>query len=187
MVVSRKDRFKERFQMYYPRLCHIAYSYVADQDDSEDIVQELFITVWNKGKDDLPENEFMLYMTTAVRNSCISFLRRKPSATVSIDDHSLETSSLPDDEHEEQDSHRMRDVLDEVLSLLPPRCKEIFLMSKLRNMKYREIARELDLSEKTVENQMTKAIKLLRTYVAERGFLWLAVISTIISIVLNLG
>lgn len=184
MVISRKDRFKERFQAYYPRLCHIAYSYVNDQDDSEDIVQELFINVWNKGKDDLPEKEFLLYMSTAVRNSSISFLRRKQYMTVPIEAYITEADSLSGEEHE--DILHPQDVLEEALSLLPPRCKEIFLMSKLRNMKYSEIAKELNLSEKTIENQMTKAFKLLRSYVAERGFLWLAIISTTVSIIINL-
>lgn len=185
MTVNRKERFKERFQAHYSRLCRIAYGYVANQDDSEDIVQELFISVWDKGKDAMPDNEFLQYMVTAVRNNSISFLRRKQYATtVPIEDHALETSLMPDESHE--DSHNLQNMADEALSQLPPRCKEIFLMSKLRNMKYSEIAKELNLSEKTIENQMTKAIRLLRTYVAGKGFFWLAIVSTIISIVLNL-
>lgn len=65
--------FKVRFQKHYPRLCALAYGYVSDKDDSEDIVQEAFIHIWDKGKDDLPEQEFMAYLATAVKNGCISF------------------------------------------------------------------------------------------------------------------
>ena len=58
MRADRKDIFKSRFQEHYSRLCRIAYGYVSDQDDAEDIVQELFISVWNKRLDDMPEKEF---------------------------------------------------------------------------------------------------------------------------------
>ena len=65
MRTDRKDLFKHRFQKHYPRLCSIAYGYVLDRDESEDIVQEVFIHIWDKGKDDLPEQEFLAYLTTA--------------------------------------------------------------------------------------------------------------------------
>lgn len=185
MRTDRKDRFKERFQKHYSRLCHIAYGYVANRDDSEDIVQELFINVWNKGKDELPENEFVPYMNMAVRNSCISFLRGKQDAALSIDDHVGEASLVASEEHDENRLHP-DEVLENALSSLPPRCKEVFLMAKLRNMKYREIANELNLSEKTIENQMTKAIRLLREYVSQKGVLLFTIIVAMVSAFLNL-
>lgn len=185
MRTDRKDRFKERFQKHYSRLCHIAYGYVANRDDSEDIVQELFINVWNKGKDELPENEFVPYMNMAVRNSCISFLRGKQDGTLSIDEHMNETSLVASEEHDENRPHP-EEVLEDALSSLPPKCKEIFMMAKLRNMKYREIAHELNLSEKTIENQMTKAIRLLREYVSQKGVLLISVIFIVVSVLLNL-
>ena len=77
MSTDRKELFKVRFEKHYPRLCSIAYGYVSDRDDSEDIVQETFIHIWDKGKDDLSEQDFVAYLTTAVKNRCISFLRRK--------------------------------------------------------------------------------------------------------------
>ena len=52
MNTDRKEIFKSRFNEHYTRLCSLAYEYVSDADDSEDIVQELFITIWDKGKDD---------------------------------------------------------------------------------------------------------------------------------------
>lgn len=97
MKAHRKDIFKSRFQEYYSRLCHIAYGYVSDRDDAEDIVQELFISVWNKQLDAMPEKEFAAYLTTSVKNSCISFLRKRREDTVSIEDHSAATSCMPDE------------------------------------------------------------------------------------------
>lgn len=89
MRTDRKELFRVRFEQHYPRLCSIAYGYVSDYDESEDIVQELFIHIWDKGKDCLPEQELTAYLTTAVKNRCISFLRRKKEDTVSIEDYPL--------------------------------------------------------------------------------------------------
>ena len=75
MDKERKERFKARFLAHYPRLCRIAYGYVSDSDDAEDIVQELFIHVWDKDKDSLTDSEFAAYMTVAIKHRCINFLR----------------------------------------------------------------------------------------------------------------
>lgn len=186
MKVHRKEVFKSRFEEHYPRLCRIAYGYVSDKDDAEDIVQELFITAWNKELDVLSEKEFAAYMTTAVKNSCISFLRKRKGNVVSIEDHQLSAHNVLDDELGAGDNEKTPgEMLEEVLSILPPKCKDIFLMAKLHDMKYRDIAARLNLSEKTIENQMTKAIKLLRAYVAENCFILAAMITFILSVIIN--
>lgn len=186
MTDERRDIFRARFQKHYPRLCNIAYGYVLDRDDSEDIVQELFINIWNKGKDNLPEKEFMAYMTTSVRNSCISFLRRKQEGTVSIEDHQIAAHETIDDRDEYEDGEKTREEhLQCALDTLPPKCKDIFLMAKLQGMKYREIAAQLGLSEKTIENQMTKAIKLLRTYVAEHKLHFITIVTAVLSVIIK--
>lgn len=184
--MDRKERFKERFGQHYSRLCRLAYGYVGDRDECEDIVQELFVNVWNKGRDELPEREFAAYMSMAVRNSCISYLRRRRTDTVPLDE-------LPDAAHAagldyqpgDGDERRPADVLDEALGVLPPRCREVFLLAKLEGLKYREIADRLEVSEKTVENQMVKAVKLLRAYVAQHGWATAVVASVILSIIAN--
>ncbi|WP_297273333.1 RNA polymerase sigma-70 factor [uncultured Bacteroides sp.] len=186
MDTNRRERFKRLFLAHYSRLCGVAYGFVADGEDVEDIVQELFITVWDKGKDSLSDKEFAAYMTVAVRNSCISFLRKKQEGAVSIDDHPAAASCLSDD-LTDGDEPTPEERLQAALRVLPPRCRDIFLMSKLKGMKYCDIAAALDISEKTVENQMTKAVKLLRAYVASGGPLLIVVITIVLSIIANCG
>ena len=93
MEKERKERFKTRFLTHYPRLCRIAYGYVSDSDDAEDIVQELFIHVWDKDKDSLTDSEFAAYMTVAVKHRCINFLRKRQEDTVSIEESPCYTAS----------------------------------------------------------------------------------------------
>lgn len=185
MRADNKEIFKSRFQKHYPRLCNIAYGYVSDMDDSEDIVQELFISVWNKKLDSMPEADFAAYMTTAVKNRSISFLRKRAYKMVPIDCRNSAAADMCDDNSNADDNKSVEEKLESALSTLPPRCKDIFLMAKLHGMKYREIAKALDLSEKTIDNQMTKAIKLLRIYVAENRSALAAFIIIILSIVIN--
>lgn len=169
MKTNRKDLFETKFKEYYPRLCNIAYGYIPDAESCEDVVQETFISMWEKGKDTLPEKEFYAYLVRSVRNGCISYLRKnKKGIVLSIEDHQPLTEVLTEHQEQEQDQMHPEDLLHEIMKILPERCREIFLMSKLHAMKYREIAQKLNLSEKTVENQMGKAIKLLRQYTASR-------------------
>lgn len=165
MINQRKEIFKKRFEQHYPRLCNIALGYVPSRQDAEDIVQELFINVWNRGKDTLDEADFYAYMTTSVRNCCISFLRKKKFSTISIDnlakipcEHPFDTCSTEETATE--------DHLQAALKTLPERCQQIFLLNKLKGKKYREIAQETGLSEKTVEHHIAKAMKMLRAYAA---------------------
>ena len=166
MKNDRKALFEIRFKKYYPRLCSIACGYVSETETSEDIVQETFISVWNSQKDALPESEFYIYMIRCVRNRCISYLRKdKKTFNLSIETlpASYHETHLSDDIEDTPCKHP-EDHLQEILQILPERCRTIFLMSKLQAMKYKDIANQLNISEKTVENQMGKALKLLRLY-----------------------
>lgn len=162
--LARKRQFKNRFDKSYSFLCNVAYRFIQDRDECEDIVQETFIAVWNKGKDSLPEKEFMAYMVGSVRNNCISFLRKRKLNTVSMEEIVSSPIIMSVDDTDDERERILEDALEKALSTLPPKCKEVFLMSKLKGMKYREIAEATGTSEKTVENHMSKAIKTLREY-----------------------
>lgn len=183
MDIQRKIQFEKRFKQHYPRLCCIALGYVADRDDAEDIVQEAFINVWHKGLDGLSDEEFAPYMAKAVKNNCITFLRRQQQ-TLSIDEHPAAAGVLDDDSHDEE-TLSPSEMLERALAILPPKCREVFLMAKMQGMKYREIADALSLSEKTVENQMSKAIRLLRDFASAMPFAMVAVVTLVLSIILN--
>lgn len=162
------NAFKEKFDTYYPVLCKIAYGYVPDADDCEDIVQETFISTWHRGKGDLPDRDFFAYMLVAVKNNCISFLRKRSDNVLSLDDDPpFSPAALSAEESPSDDEAARTDrALENALNVLPPKCREVFLLSRLNGLKYRDIAALLNLSEKTVENHMGKAIRLLRDYAA---------------------
>lgn len=176
MDLNRKKTFRNRFENYYPLLCKVAYRYIPRKEECEDVVQETFISIWKKGKDSLSEKEFVSYIITSVKNNCISYLRKQKLETIYMEEMILSPADVSEDESNDQDSASPEEILMEALSVLPPKCKEVFLMSKLHNMKYREISEALNISEKTVENHIGKAIKTLRAFVKTNSFLLVLIV-----------
>lgn len=162
MNTFRRITFRKRFDEYYPYLCKIAYEYIKDVDIVKDIVQETFIAVWNRQRDNLPEKEFALYMARAVRNNCISYIKKQDKVTVSFDDIHDKEKFFSITEEDMTEATARNNVIARTLSDLPPKCRQVFLMSRMEGMRYKDIAEELGISEKTVENQIAKALRLLR-------------------------
>lgn len=139
-------------------MCLFALRYVDRTDDAEDIVQQAFADAWDKNRSGEAIDNAKAYLYQAVRNRSLSWVTRPV--------HEEATERLPDVEdlsEEEAIARAERDArLWEAIDRLPPERKKIFLLAKRDGLKYQEIADELRLSVKTVENQMGKALKALR-------------------------
>ena len=169
-----KLRFMEdidlTFQTYYRPLCLYATHYLHDVDGAEDVVQDCFVRLLEKSHqspmmDDHATSSFLFpqnlksFLYASVRNACIDRLRRKNPIDKNVSPSDLR--GIISDEQAQESSFREAELWT-ALEQLPDRCREIFLMSKRDGMTYREIAEELSLSEKTVEHQISKALKTLR-------------------------
>lgn len=144
------------FQQYYRPLCLYATHYLHDIDEAEDVVQDCFVKLISRNI--MPEN-IKAFLYTSVRNASIDRLRRQSPIDTEISPTDL-CVVISDDQAQESSFREAK--LWTAIELLPERCREIFLMSKRDGMTYREIAEELNLSEKTVEYQISKALKTLR-------------------------
>lgn len=170
--------FKDLFTREYNNLCRYAYTYMQDESLAEDVVQDTFIKIWEQKKELIEKDEIKFYLITAVRNNCISVIRKQKTQQVYLTD----TTPEPDPEpfvtarqHQEQASEQAEKVR-EALNQLPPKCKEVFLLVKMHGMSYKQAAEALDISVKTVENQMGKAIKILRELATSRPVLVLVLL-----------
>lgn len=170
-------QFQKVFEEYYNPLCNYAFTFLKDLSSSEDVVQELFVKVWEKRQDLITSDTIRFYLFTAVRNNSLTFLQReKKAAIVELNDYDApdeqfsftqETKSAPD----------YRSQLSAAINELPPKCKEVFLLSRMSKQSYKEIADTLNISVKTVENQIGKALKILRHFVKEQKvFVWLLIL-----------
>ena len=157
--------FESLFRAFAPGLCAFVARYVGSRAVGEELVQDLFLKLWQKRAELAVEQGVTTYLFTAARNRAINYLRHEAVAARAaagvvgrIDD-----ASQP----REAELLEMLDLQDAV-DRLPARCRLIFTLSRQHDMTYAEIARSLGLSVKTVEVQMGRALKALRASV-QRG------------------
>lgn len=148
------SEFKSLFNAEYLAVALFSLRMLADRAEAEDVAQEAFIKLWATDTDAVSPKSMLFRIA---RNLCIDKLRARHDM-VSIDSVGADMAIGEDIDTAERDACLWR-----AIDALPPRCKEIFLMSKRDSMTYAEIADMLGIAEKTVENQMTKAFRQLRT------------------------
>lgn len=175
------DQFKEVYLSSYARMKRFAMQYVIYEEDAENIVQDIFIDIWEK---QLEFSSFInlngfLYMT--LKNRCIDFLRRKTLEKQTIDEIQseyirtlqLKFASLEVLDNKLLNEEDIERVMSEAIESLPDKCREIFVMNKIEGKKQKEIAIELNLSIHTVESQMAIAYKKLKEKLKDYASLFL--------------
>lgn len=163
-MASPETIFKELFSAEYSKLCRYALTYMQDEHAAEDVVQDTFIRIWETRRELITSPDIRYYLVTAVRNNCISALRKQKSNKLRFPENAPEGEAEPFltsmQHHQEAEERSSR--LSKALDTLPPKCREVFLMTKMQGLSYRQVAEGLGISIKTVENQMGKALKMLR-------------------------
>lgn len=166
--------FERIFRSHYGPLCAFAMGYLKDRDATEEAVQQVFYIVWERRESINITTSFKAYLYQAVRNHCLNALKHEQVKA------SAHGELLREDEPEEEnnlESIELRERIDQAISELPTERQKIFRMSRFEELKYKEIAEKLQISVKTVENQMGKALKHLRESLSELMplLLWLFV------------
>lgn len=157
-----KETFEELFRSYFTPLCSFAQKYVRDIDEAKDIVHNVFINLWNK-RDQVDLNTSLKsYLFQGVQNRSLNYIRdRKKLVQFDTPQSEAELGQyLESRDHLETEEAEGR--INRALDDLPDKCREIFLMNRFDGFKYWEIAEKLDISIKTVETQMSRALKSLR-------------------------
>lgn len=156
-MMNREREFETYFKRYYTSLGMYVLRICGDAVETEDIVQETFSAAWGKFADgDMPEY-FRAYLYRTAHNITINRLREHRPQGIPVDD--IDETALTD---EAIDTSERDARLWIAISRLPDRCREVFLLSKRDGLSHAEIAEEMGISVKTVENQITKAFKSLR-------------------------
>lgn len=168
-LVSKLDKasFEELFRMYFAPLCSFAQKYVQDQDEAKDIIHQVFIGLWQK-KDEVDlSTSLKSYLFTGVHNRCLNYIRdRKKLVQFDAPQHESELGSYLDS-RDHMEAIETEEKINRALDELPEKCREIFMMNRFDQLKYREIAEKLNLSVKTVETQMSRALKSLRSKLSD--------------------
>lgn len=162
MIEGDKKAFKYFFDTFYSDLCNFVNTYINDNDLSEEIVQDIFVYFWeNKSKLQLTHSvKSYLFCASKYKSlNCLRDRNRHLRVHAKMAEQNIDTINL---EEEVLDTQQLRNILQSAINNLPPRCKEIFLLSKTQELSNKEIAEQLNISVKGVENQITIALKKLR-------------------------
>ncbi len=156
--------YKQLFLHFQPSLEQFAFSIVRSKELSEEIVSDVFIKIWEKRHLLDKVDNLKFYLFTAVKNRAINKINeQKKSTVINIDDAPVELRSFYCDPEQQLISAEMLKQLHEIIQQLPPRCRLIFKLVKEDELSYKEVAELLHLSVKTVESQMSLALKKLGT------------------------
>ena len=167
--VNDKDAINSIFLAYSKRLYNFAFAYLKTEGDSKDVVQDVFVSLWNNRNNLKEDTNLEAYLFTITRNSVISIFRKKITENEYLR-HLRETAIFQYTENEEQyDYENLSNRIKELIDQLPEQRKLIFKLSKEQGLSNKAIAEELNISVKTVEDHMTKARRFLKSQLTEYG------------------
>jgi RNA polymerase sigma-70 factor, ECF subfamily len=155
--------FRQIFDRHYPLLLSDIYRLIPDEGTCKDLAQELFVELWNKREQLDIHTSLRAYLRRAAVNKALNYI--KATRRVQLDD-AEDLGHLPDlsesDVQKREHQDTLEDALHTAIDALPEKCRLVFNLSRFEQLSHREIAEKLGISVKTIENQITKAMKMLR-------------------------
>lgn len=159
---GNKQAFDMLFRKYYTQLVRFAMGYLHDGPAAEEMVQEVFVRIWENAPRIEIETSILAYLYTSVRNQSLNFIKHENVKKKYEQEQSVVVDPDKDDFEEKVNVKFFKQILAMAVGSLPEKCREIFEMAKFEGLTYDEIAEYLQVSVKTVENQMGIALKKLR-------------------------
>lgn len=153
------------FGKFFDYLCAVVYRVIHDYEAARDVVQDIFLDLWKKRETLNVQIALRPYLRRAAVNRALNYIKRKRIVPNDDEDAASEIPSAMPSSQESMEKNELEARIYAVIESLPPKCKLVFGMSRFESMSYQEIADALDISIKTVENQISKALKILRAEV----------------------
>lgn len=154
--------FEMLFRTYYKPLCQYAYTYLRDKEGAEEIVQSTFMNVWEKRDSLAIRTSVKPYLYAMVRNACLNALKHEKIKQRYAGEEYVLAERSHDSVTGFVSSRELERRIHEAMEGLPEQCRMVFKLSRFEELKYSEIAEQLDISIKTVENHMGKALRIMR-------------------------
>jgi len=181
LLLGDEKGFRQIFETYYPRLLRFAGEYTGDRHEAENILQNVFLKLWEKRASLPTDINLSAYLLTMVKNHCMDFLKHQQVVHryhVSLKaELQLEMEfnyySISKFDLGQMDIETLEQLVEKSISELPKQCRKVFVLSRYEGLKYREIAKRLGISVKTVETHISIALKTLRITLKDCLFAWL--------------
>lgn len=160
---GNEKAFDEIFKAYYEKLCNFAFLFLKNSSRSEEVVSDVFINLWKKRNTIIIKTSLKSYLYRSTRNAVISDIRKEKDINLINEDDKIEKKAkLASSPETLLIRKEVCDSFRDLIDLMPKQAALVFRLHKVDGMSYKEIAQLLDLSIKTVENHMGRALKLMR-------------------------
>lgn len=169
IVFQNIEDYKKFFQLHYNGLVNFIYSrYLQDWDESRDVVQSTFMKIWsNKDRIDITISA-KSYLYQAAKNTALDHIRKyKSKINVQLEEDLSRLDRVEPEVQTDADSYFLRTKIVEALDALKPKTRQIFELHKFEGLTYDEIAKYMDISKRTVESNIARALVLLRERLSE--------------------
>ncbi len=165
-ALAMRDRkvFEMIYKEHYEQLFSIASRYVGRMETAEEIVHDVFITIWNKADKLKIKHSVKAYLIKAVINTSLNYIKKEKLHTTKRLNYMTERQGSEVDETSEDAEEALLISLEQALQLLPEKCKHVMYLSRFGKMKQNEIAAQMNISIKTVKNHITYGFQKLREH-----------------------
>lgn len=167
-----RDAFNSVYWRYSPKIYNTVLYLLNDSDLAEDVVQELFLTIWEKRENIQPELNFEAYISTISRNLAYRYVEEAFHKNFSVEEFK-DAKLISSSEEDTIEADSLREYIFNVISSFPEMRRKVFIMSRFENLSHAEIAEKLALSERTVEAHIYQALKELRKVLGNKAVAFL--------------
>ena len=165
------DAFDLLFEKYHKKLFYFAKGYLKSEEDAEDIIQEVFVKIWETRREIKDYLSFNSFLFTITYHAVLKHFRKKGRERKYVDRYAEDWPNDSDNTSKEVLYHDTLEQVNKYVEQLPEKRKRIFIMSRFEGYNNTEIAEKLNISKKTVENQIYQALKFLREHLSDYDLL----------------
>ena len=169
--------YESTFREHYEPLTRYAHSILKSQEEAEDAVQRLFIKFWEK-RFELQIDNVRAYLYRATYNTCLNQVKSNKNSLKHVPESEVQIHAS-DDASNGVLGDELQTQIEQAMEVLPEKCRQVFQLSRFEEKSYKEISEELNISVKTVENHIAKALKIMRSELSE--YLPLLLITILVS------
>ncbi len=167
---GNEEALRMIFNSHYPLLLTDIYRLIPDESTCEDLAQELFVDLWNKRENIDIHTSLRAYLRRAAVNKSLNYIKTQKRFQFDDSDVLVKIADPSEQEmHIKETQESLEKVLHTAIDTLPEKCRLVFNLSRFEQLSHKEIAEKLGISVKTIENQITKAMKILRDALSQYG------------------
>jgi len=167
LKIGKESALQKIFKHYYKYLVVTGYNITGDNEKAKDLVQDVFFELWKKREKIDIQSSLKSYLRRAVVNRSLNYIKTQKRFDFGDENFDAQTPDKTFSAQKNLEAQDLESAINSAIDSLPAKCKAIFILSRFEKLSHKEIAEKLDISTKTIENQITKALKIVRAAVTK--------------------